>query len=309
MTFSSLSPSSPTPLPAISHETVSLSGIDLHVAIAGDADAPLVLMLHGFPEFWGAWRRAIGPLVAAGWRVVVPDQRGYAASSKPRGIAAYALDVLADDVVGIAMRLGARRFALVGHDWGGIVAWHVAARNAAAVERLIILNAPHPCSLAPYALTHPGQMLRSMYVGFFQLPAVPEAVLGANDFALLAGALTQSSRRGTFSDAELTEYRRAWAVPEALRAMIDWYRAMPVSTPTTQKITAPVRILWGDADTALQPGLAEAALRYCEEGEAIHLLGASHWLHHEEPEKVHTRLNEFLGVSALLREHQGKFAP
>ncbi len=295
--------------PAISHETVSLSGVELHVAVAGEADAPLVLLLHGFPEFWGAWRRAIGPLVAAGWRVAVPDQRGYGASSKPQGIAAYALDVLADDVVGIATRLGAPRFALVGHDWGGIVAWHVAARNAAAVERLVILNAPHPCSLLGYALTHPGQMLRSTYVGFFQLPVVPEAVLGANNSALLAAALTQSSRRGTFGDAELAEYRRVWAESGALRAMVDWYRAMPLSTPTARKITAPVRILWGDADTALQPGLAEAALRYCEQAEVIHLPGASHWLHHEEPEEIDARLAEFLGASALLREQQGRFAP
>jgi pimeloyl-ACP methyl ester carboxylesterase len=305
MASSALSLSS---LPATSHETVSLSGVDLHVAVAGESDAPLVLLLHGFPEFWGAWRRAIGPLVAAGWRVAVPDQRGYGASSKPRGIAAYALDVLADDVVGIATRLGAPRFALVGHDWGGIVAWQVAARNAAAVERLVILNAPHPCLLG-YALTHPGQMLRSTYGGLFQLPVVPEAVLGANNFALLTAALTQSSRRGTFGDAELGGVSPC--VGRARRAARH-ARLVPrhaVSTPTARIITAPVRILSGDADTALQPGLAEAALRYCEQAEVIHLPGASHWLHREEPEEIGARLAEFLGASALLREQHGRFAP
>ncbi|WP_395322505.1 alpha/beta fold hydrolase [Variovorax sp. UC74_104] len=281
----------------LEHQTLRANGVALHVVTAGHADAPLVILLHGFPEHWGAWRRQIQPLVDAGWRVAVPDQRGYGTSAKPAGVGSYALDTLADDVMGIARALDAPRFSLVGHDWGGMVAWHLAAREATAIERLVILNAPHPATFFSFALTHPLQMLRSSYVGFFQMRWVPEAVLRANDFALLQAALTRSSRAGTFGEDQLAGYRAAWAEPGALRAMLDWYRAMPFAQPCTDEIEAPVRIVWGDADSALEPGLAEAALPYCRNGEVVHLPHASHWLHHEEPQKVSSLLLEFLDAS------------
>ncbi|MBV9890999.1 MAG: alpha/beta fold hydrolase, partial [Rhizobacter sp.] len=113
---------------AIEHLTRRVDGVDLHVVAAGHADAPLVVLLHGFPEFWYGWRHQLAALGQAGWRAVAPDQRGYGLSSKPKGVRAYALDVLANDVIALAAALGHRRFTLVGHDWGGIVAWHVASR-------------------------------------------------------------------------------------------------------------------------------------------------------------------------------------
>jgi len=285
---------------ALEHQTLTLGTDDvaLHVVTAGVADAPLVILLHGFPEYWGAWRLQIQPLVDAGWRVAIPDQRGYGRSSKPGAVACYALDTLADDVLGIARHLGASRFSLVGHDWGGMVAWHLAAREPAAIERLAILNAPHPASFLGFALTHPMQMFRSTYVGFFQLPWVPEAVLGARDFSLLEAALTRSSRPGTFSDGELADYRTAWSAPGALRAMLNWYRAMPLAQPLATPIEAPVRIVWGDGDTALEAGLADAALRYCVDGHVVRLPQASHWLHHEEPDEVGALIAEFLAGGA-----------
>jgi len=195
----------------VEHHTLRLNGIALHVVTAGDGEAPLLILLHGFPEHGGAWRRHIQPLVNGGWRVAVPDQRGYGASEKPTGVGSYVLDTLADDVMGIAHALSAPRFSLVGHDWGGIVAWHLAAREAASIERLVILNAPHPATFFSFVLSHPLQMLRSSYVGFFQLRWVPEAILRANDFALLQAALTHSSRPGTFDEDQLAGYRAAWA--------------------------------------------------------------------------------------------------
>jgi pimeloyl-ACP methyl ester carboxylesterase len=147
--------------------------------------------------------------------------------------------------------LDAPRFSLVGHDWGGMVAWHLAAREKTAVERLAILNAPHPATFFSYALSHPLQVLRSTYVAFFQLRWIPESVLRANDFALLQAALTRSSRAGTFDEDQLAAYRAAWAESGTLRAMLDWYRAMPLARPCIDTIEAPVRILWGDADPAL----------------------------------------------------------
>ncbi|MDQ0607433.1 pimeloyl-ACP methyl ester carboxylesterase [Variovorax sp. W1I1] len=292
------------------HRTLDTNGVSLHVATAGAEGAPLVMLLHGFPEYWGAWRQQVQPLVDAGWRVAVPDQRGYGESQKPEGTGAYTLDTLADDVMGIAQALNAPRFCLVGHDWGGMVAWHLAAREPAAVERLAILNAPHPATFFSYALTHPLQMLRSTYVGFFQLRWIPEALLRANNFALLQAALTHSSRPGTFGEDKLAGYRAAWAEPDALRAMLDWYRAMPLARPRAEKIEAPVRIVWGDADSALEPGLAQAALRYCRNGHVVRLPRASHWLHHEEPDEVNALLVEFLGdgraAAAAATESRGK---
>jgi len=176
------------PTNAVSFNHVRLpSGICLHVANAGPTDGPLVVLLHGFPEFWYGWRHQIAILAEAGLRVVAPDQRGYNLSDKPAGIAAYRLDTLAEDIVGLAAALGGERFAVVGHDWGGVVAWHLAARFPERVTRAAILNAPHPATLRSYARRRPGQLLKSWYVGFFQLPRLPELALRASGFWGCAG--------------------------------------------------------------------------------------------------------------------------
>jgi pimeloyl-ACP methyl ester carboxylesterase len=158
----------------MTNETLRLrtNGIELDAGAAGPAEGPMVILLHGFPEVSYGWHRQIGALAAAGLRVLAPDQRGYNRSSKPAGIAAYTLDSLADDVIGLADALGRDRFAVVGHDWGGVVAWRLAARNPERVIRAAILNAPHPATLRRYARAHPSQAMKSWYVSFFQLPSV-----------------------------------------------------------------------------------------------------------------------------------------
>lgn len=273
---------------------VAANGLDFHVALAGPADGPPVVLLHGFPEFWYGWRRQIGPLAAAGLRVVVPDQRGYNLTGKPAGVAAYALDRLADDVLAVAEALGHRRFALVGHDWGGVVAWHLAARQPDRIARLAVLNAPHPAVMGRYARAHPGQLLRSWYVAWFQVPALPERLMAARDHAALADALTGSSRPGTFAPDDLARYREAWRRPGALTAMVNWYRALRLAAPTPERVAVPVRVIWGDRDRFLEAGLVEASLAGCDRGEAFHLPEASHWVQHEEPERVNRLLVEFL---------------
>ena len=149
---------------------MSANGQSFYCATAGPRDGAPVVLLHGFPEMSYGWRHQIWALADAGLRVLAPDQRGYGHSSKPKGASAYALETLGDDVVAIARSFGHRRFALVGHDWGGIVAWHLAARAGGDVERVAILNAPHLEVFARYALRHPSQMLMSSYVAAFQLP-------------------------------------------------------------------------------------------------------------------------------------------
>jgi pimeloyl-ACP methyl ester carboxylesterase len=277
------------------HVRRRVGGLSLHMVETGPADASLVILLHGFPEFWFGWRRQLGPLAAAGLRIVAPDQRGYNLSDKPQGIESYALDRLAGDVVALADALGRDRVSLVGHDWGGLVAWWTAARHGARVERLAILNAPHPQAFRPYLRRHPTQLLRSAYIGFFQLPWLAEAALAAADFALLRRALTGSSRPGTFTDADLERYKAAWAEPGALTAMLDWYRALRLPpTKDATRIRCPTLVIWGRRDTALEPGLVDASTALCDDARVIWRDDATHWVQHEEPEAVNEALIAFL---------------
>jgi epoxide hydrolase 4 len=272
------------------------NGIELHGLAAGPPDGPLVVLLHGFPEFCYGWRHQIGPLAEAGLRVLAPDLRGCNLSSKPAGLAAYTLDALADDVLGLADALGRRRFAIVGHDWGGVLAWHLAGRDPERVERAAVLNAPHPGVMRGYARGRPSQLAKSWYVAFFQLPALPEAMLRAAGFAWLRNALARTSRPGTFTPEDVCRYREAWSQPGALTAALNWYRAprLPAGRPKPARVRVPVRVIWGDRDAFLNPDLAEAGLALCEQGEAFHLTGATHWLQHEEPERVNRLLLDFL---------------
>jgi pimeloyl-ACP methyl ester carboxylesterase len=275
---------------------LATNGIILHAAIAGLPEGMLVILLHGFPEFWYGWRHQIAPLAASGLRILAPDQRGYNLSDKPARVAAYRLDTLADDVLGLADALRREHFAVVGHDWGGVVAWHLATRNPERISRAAILNAPHPATLWRYARGHPSQLLKSWYVAYFQLPLVPEQSLRAGDFAVLRRTLIHTSREHAFRAADWPIYRDAWRQPGALGAMLGWYRALPryagMLPPT--RIHVPVRAIWGDRDTFLNRGLADAAIALCDQGEVFHLPDATHWVQHEESGAVNRLLTEFL---------------
>jgi pimeloyl-ACP methyl ester carboxylesterase len=284
-------------IPGLRHADVVVNGFRLHVAEAGPADGPLVVLLHGFPETWAGWRAQIGPLAEAGFRVVAPDQRGYGESDKPKGVAAYGADRLAADVAALIAAAGAERASVVGHDWGGIVAFWVALRHPERVDRLAILNAPHPAVFWPYLRRHPRQWLRSAYVALFQLPGLPEWLLGRDGARPLADALRRNSRPGAFPDALLDEYRRAWSAPGALTAMLNWYRAVfryPSPAPPSPRIGVPTLILWGARDAALGAGIADANLALCDDGRLDLFPDATHWIAHEEPDAVNRRLIAFL---------------
>ncbi|WP_114943358.1 alpha/beta fold hydrolase [Microvirga calopogonii] len=272
-----------------------VNGLTLHAIEAGPEDGPLVILLHGFPEFWWGWRYQIGPLAEAGFRVLVPDQRGYNLSDKPDGRRAYDLVILAKDVVGLADALGRDTFSLVGHDWGGLVAWWTASRYPDRVEKLVVLNAPHPAVAGSYMRSHPSQMLRSLYVGFFQIPWLPDAMLSANGYRSLKDALQRTSRPGTFSDEDIAQYEKAWSQPGAVTTMLNWYRALPfkpdMKDPT---VRAPTLVIWGTGDRFLEKGLAEASLALCKTGSARWIESATHWVQHEEPEAVNAAMVAFL---------------
>lgn len=262
---------------------------------AGPQGGPAVLLLHGFPEFWYGWHRQIEPLAAAGFRVIVPDQRGYNLSSKPRGVASYALPELVSDVIAIADQLGEHKISLAGHDWGAAVAWSTALLHPERIAKLSVLNVPHPSVMRRYVYTRIPQTLRSWYIFFFQVPRLPEALLSAFQFRTAARAMLGSSCPGTFSAKDLTQYREAWSQPGALTAMINWYRAairyrMPFADRT---VRVPTRILWGERDRFLMAEMAHESLRYCTNGELFTLAEASHWLQHEQPEKVSQLLIAF----------------
>lgn len=270
-------------------------GVTLHALAAGPRNGPLVVLLHGFPEFWYSWHKQIQPLAAAGFRVIVPDQRGYNESSKPRGVKSYALTELTSDVVAIADQLGRQRILLAGHDWGGAVAWSTALLYPARVARLAILNVPHPSVLRKFLLTDRRQLRRSWYMFFFQIPFLPEMVFSANNFRWGIGPLVGSSRPGTFTEEDLARYRAAWSQRGAVSAMINWYRAAFRYRPSfpDRTVRLPTRILWGQGDAFLQFEMAEASLGYCTDGELIPFPNATHWLQHEEPGRVSQLLVDF----------------
>jgi pimeloyl-ACP methyl ester carboxylesterase len=278
---------------------IACNGVTLNVIQAGPIHGAPVVLLHGFPEPASlCWQEQIGPLAEVGLRVLAPDQRGYNTSDKPAGAAAYTLDVLATDVLGLLDAQGLETTALVGHDWGGIVAWWTALRHPERVARLAILNAPHPVAGQQYILTHPRQLLKSWYVFFFQIPGLPEAHLKRGNWRPLCRALQKTNRPGFFTENDLDEYRRAWSEPGAIKAMINWYRALVrhrPGPPPHPRVHLPTLLIWGPDDRFLSRDLAEASLAFCDQGRLEWIEGATHWVQHEEPARVNGLLIDFLG--------------
>lgn len=270
----------------------------LHGIDAGPETGPLVILLHGFPDFFWGWRKQIAPLTAQGFRVIAPDQRGYYLSDKPLPLAEYRVEQLAADVIALADACGHTTFRLVGHDWGGLIAWWVAALHPRRIEQLVILNAPHPHAWSHLVRHRWQQALKSWYIAFFQLPWLPEIVLSAGRFALLRLVLRRSARRGIFTASSLEPYRAAWSHPGALTAMLNYYRALrqrPKDLPA--RIRAPTLLIWGERDRFLDRALAEASLKLCDSPIALFLPTATHWVHLEEPETVNSAIATFFSRS------------
>ena len=277
---------------------VATNGVHLNITEAGPVDGPLVILLHGFPEGSFGWRHQIGPLAAAGLHVVAPDQRGYGASDKPPGVASYRLDELVADVVGLVAALGPEKTFLVGHDWGGIVAWRAIETHPERFDRAVILNAPHPAVMRQAIRRDFGQIRRSWYVFAFQVPGLPEIWLRRHDFRTLRRGLIATSRPNTFTDEDIAAARAAWTIPGALRSMIHWYRAAlrsPTPPLPDTPITVPTLIIWGRRDHALGPGLARSSFAQCQTARIEWIDDATHWVAHEEPDRVNALILDFFG--------------
>ncbi len=273
------------------------NGITLHVAQAGPNDGDLTILLHGFPEFWYGWRHQIPALAEAGLRVWAPDQRGYNLSDKPRGIKAYRIDELAKDVIGLLDAAGVDKAHIVGHDWGAAVAWWVALRYPERVRKLAILNVPHPQVMLRTLRRNRKQLLKSWYIFFFQIPRLPEFLIGLGNWQGAATMLKQSSRHDTFSQADLLRYREAWSQPEAFRSMLNWYRAVvqrQPQLPLDPRVGVPTLIIWGERDVALSRDMAPASAALCNDVQLALIEEATHWVQHDAAERVNALLVEFL---------------
>ena len=272
------------------HGFLEANGVRFHYVEQGAG--PLVLLLHGFPECWYSWRMQLPVLAAAGFRAVAPDMRGYNLSDKPRG--GYNIEQLVDDVVAIAAALGEERAHVVGHDWGGIIAWQAAARHPEFVRSLTVMNAPHPSAFARYLRGNLKQVLKSSYMFFFQIPGLPEWLLRRNRAAAIAGAFRRSAgRTGVFSAGELEVYREAFLRPGAARCTLNYYRqAIRQGTGALPKspIVVPTLVLWGEADPVLQRGMNDRLGDWVKNLTFKPIPGCGHWTQQERPDVVNSEL-------------------
>jgi pimeloyl-ACP methyl ester carboxylesterase len=298
-------PSTSAPLPEqLGFDTAffELPSLRMHAAVAGPPNGPLVLLLHGFPEFWYSWRHQIGPLARAGFRVVAPDQRGYNLTDKEPP---FDVATLTRDIAALIQACGRRSARVAGHDWGAAVAWTLAGVHAELVERLAILNVPHPAVMRrALAGGDLRQLRRSWYILFFQIPRLPEWLLSRRSFVRMCRLLRASSRRGTFTDEDLERYREAWSRPGALSASLGWYRALPRAIAArggsmrVGRIGVPSLILWGERDAALGVELAEQSARLLDRGALVRFPDATHWVHEDLPEEITSRLLAHFSVVA-----------
>ena len=281
----------------MTHRWIDVGGLRLHCVEAGTG--PLVVLLHGFPEFWYAWRHQIPALADAGYRVVAPDLRGYNTSDKPSRVRDYRPRVLVQDVADLIVALGAGSAAVAGHDWGGGLAWLLAMQHPKRVERLVLLNAPHPVRFLK-GLRSPRQLRRSWYILAFQLPWLPERLVAARDFQALRWIFRhQPTRPGAFTAQDIDRYVVAAAQPGALRAAINYYRAAFRANPLAQahglrRVDIPTLIIWGDQDRSLGRELAEPDRAWVPDVRVERIAEASHWVQADDPERVNQLMVDFL---------------
>ncbi len=280
----------------VRHGYAQLSEVKLHYAEAGPSSGPLVVMLHGYPELWYSWRRQIPFLAQRGFHVVAPDMRGYNLSDKPPGVGSYRIQSLVGDVKDLIEGFGGRAH-VVGHDWGGVVGWYFAMTHPVLLERLAILNAPHPQRYV--RAMNPRQMMRSWYIGFFQVPWLPERLMARNDYEVVRKVFRHDPEKpGAFTAEDVERYVEAARRSDELRYPINYYRALfrpnPLPALRWRAIERPVQVIWGERDRALGPELAEPDRRWVPDVRVHRLPHASHWVQQDAPDEVNEVLGRFL---------------
>ncbi len=284
------------------HDYADVNGVRLHYVSEGSGD--LILFLHGFPEFWYAWREQLAAF-GEDHRAVAVDMRGYNLSEKPPEVEAYRMPALIEDVRALIEHLGYRTCTLVGHDWGGVVAWAFAMRHPDYLDRLIIINAPHPVIFGRELRDNPAQQRASRYMLTFRSPE-GESVLAADNYAsLVNGVLTPKE---SFSDADRDAYLAAWSQPGALTGGLNYYRAARLGPPTDDTardapttpapdaplITVPTLVIWGERDTALLAGNLDGLDTQVANLRIVRIPDGTHWVVHEQPARVNDEIRIFL---------------
>ncbi|HUP19698.1 MAG TPA: alpha/beta hydrolase [Gemmatimonadota bacterium] len=283
--------------PEVRHVEVDAGDVALHCAVAGDPARGLVVFLHGFPEIGYAWRRLLADL-GADHLVAAPDQRGYGLSDKPADVETYRIDRLVADVAAVADHFGKERFALVGHDWGGVVAWAFAAARPERLEKLVVVNAPHPALFARRLAADPAQQKASAYMELLRSPEA-EKVLAADGFALLDGPILQRGvAEGWLTETDRAAYREAWSRPGALTGMVNWYRAAGLSAAGREPpaVEVPTLVIWGTGDRYLLPGNADDIEAAIPAARVRRVDDADHWVVHQRPALVGGWIREFLAA-------------
>ncbi len=275
---------------------LQLNGVTLQVLEYGSAKAEPIIFLHGFPDFSHGWRQQIPFFEEQGFRLFVPDQRGYNRSDKPSSVKEYSLDHLAGDILALLDHFELPQAHLVGHDWGGIVAWWLALKHPKRLKRVAILNVPHPQVLRDHLRHNRTQLRKSWYMLAFQLPWLPEKLLSSGQFIHFQQSMSHSARRGAITPTDLEKYRAAWAQPGALTGMLNWYRAMfrtRPKPPASLQVTLPTLLIYGGRDPFLGEELIQPSLAFCTQGELEVYPSAGHFTHLDENEEVNHRLLTF----------------
>ncbi len=293
--------------PALKDEYAQVNGIRLHYVRAGKG--PLIVFLHGFPEFWYEWKNQLAEF-GKDHLAVAPDMRGYNLSDKPAEVEQYGSKYLIEDVRTLAAHLGYRKFVLVGHDWGGAVAWTFAIAHPELVERLVIINAPHPGIFTRLLQNDPGQQKASQYMLLFRSEKA-ESALSANDYATLVNiVLAPGLKSGAFTEEDKAAYIKAWSQPGALTGGLNYYRAARVGPPdnaaadrsvgnialdaSNLKVKVPTLVIWGEKDIALLPANLDGLDEFVPQLTVKRIPDASHWVVHERPAEVNSYIREFV---------------
>jgi pimeloyl-ACP methyl ester carboxylesterase len=274
---------------------IDVNGIRLHYVEEGSGE--LVILLHGFPEFWYGWRKQI-PVLSRNYRIVAPDMRGFNLSDKPQGVSQYKIDILAKDIAELIQKLGGGKAILVGHDWGAAVAWTVASLYPDLLTKLVIINVPHPAEMRKALIgLNLAQWARSYYMFLFQLPWLPEWFIGRDTARVFTKTFARFSPSGTApSETEIQEYVKAYRQPGALTATINYYRAAmryPFHLDTSVQLPMPVLMLWGEQDKALGKELTLNTKQYCKNLEVIYDPTSGHFIQYDNPELVNEKLLAF----------------
>lgn len=284
-----------------------VNGVRLHYISVGQGK--LILFVHGFPEFWGEWENQLGEF-GQDYQAVALDMRGYNLSSKPEDVAAYHAGHLVDDLRALAEHLGHKKFMLVAHDWGGAVAWSAAMRYPQCVEKLIIINSPHPAVFARELLSNPDQQAASQYMLLFR-SAKAEKILSEDNYARLLDMVTQFGSKWEMTQAVRLKYIQAWSQPGALTGGLNYYRASPLYPPTSAEdvakinsilnlpqdmlaVKVPTLVIWGEQDRALLTGNLDGLAQYVADLTVKRIPEGSHWVSHEQPDQVNALIREFL---------------